>query len=94
MNITWDEKKRHANLKAHGLDFRSVRTVLNNATHTHEDTRFPYPERRYVLTGLLNDKVVVAIYTEFRSTFHVISFRKATGREAREYWQYRLRGSD
>ena len=51
MNFTWDEAKRKANLKKHGLDFADAETVFAGYTLTKPDTRFTYSENRYSTIG-------------------------------------------
>jgi uncharacterized DUF497 family protein len=84
---TWDEKKRLANIKAHGLDFVGCEAIWDNFTVTREDVRKPYREQRLVVFGRLHRQVVVLVYTERRSGPHIISLRKAEKYEARYYAQ-------
>jgi uncharacterized DUF497 family protein len=81
MQFTWDEGKRHANLKAHGLDFTDVVLVFSGPTYTFEDDRFNYLERRFVTLGFLDDIAVSLVHTETVERIHIISFRKATRNE-------------
>ena len=85
--ITFDEPKRQANIKAHGLDFVGCEAIWDNFTITREDKRRAYGEKRLVTFGLLNGKVVVLVYTERGETLHVISLRKAEKYEARYYFE-------
>jgi len=55
MLITWDELKRRANFRQHRLDFADAPAVFAQYTHTYEDTRYHYNERRYSSTGLLGE---------------------------------------
>lgn len=82
MRFTWDEVKRKRNLKDHGLDFVDARRVFEGATFTYEDDRFRYQEQRFVTLGLLEGIPVSIAHTETRACIHIISFRKATKREA------------
>jgi uncharacterized DUF497 family protein len=81
MRFTWDERKRMANLKAHGLDFVDAPRVFEGPTFTFEDDRFDYGEQRFVTLGFLGGIAVSIVHTETRSAIHVISFRKATRNE-------------
>lgn len=87
MRFTWSEAKRHANLKAHGLDFVDVPSVLEGVTYTFEDDRFSYGEQRFVTLGLLAGIPVSVVHTESEHEIRVISFRQATSREARIYFR-------
>ena len=66
----------------HGLDFRDAAAVFEGATFTFEDDRFAYGETRFVTLGLLAGTPVSIVHTETTSEISIISFRKATRREA------------
>lgn len=83
--VTWDEKKRRANIKAHGLDFLGCEAIWDEFTVTREDIRELYREQRLVVFGRLNREVVVLVYTERRRGPHIISLRKAEKYETRYY---------
>jgi uncharacterized DUF497 family protein len=87
MKIVWDESKRRANLKKHGLDFADATLVLAGMTWTFEDARFDYGEQRFITLGLLHDTVVVMAHTETAREIRMISMRKATKREEILYFQ-------
>jgi uncharacterized protein len=82
MRFTWSERKRAINLKDHGLDFIDAPLVFEGATYTFEDDRFGYGEQRFETLGLLAGVPVSIVHTETEDEIHVISFRKATKREA------------
>jgi hypothetical protein len=82
---TWDERKRLANIKRHGLDFVGCEAIWDDFTLTREDIRQRYNEQRLVTFGRLNGQVVVVVYTERRGGPHIISLRKAEKYEARYY---------
>jgi len=81
MHFSWDERKRRANLNAHGLDFVDAEKVLDGPSFTYEDDRFEYVEQRFVTLELLNRVAVSIVHTETEDEIHVISFRKATRKE-------------
>lgn len=85
--VTWDERKREANLRNHGLDFEGCETVFDHPVVTQEDTRMAYGEHRINLLGWLRDRVVHMTYTERGEDLHVISLREATQHEARYYFK-------
>ena len=53
MEYEWDEAKRLANLRKHGIDFIDIPIVFNGDTLTVEDDRYSYGEQRFVTFGLL-----------------------------------------
>ena len=86
MEFTWSERKRAVNLREHGLDFVDARLVFEGLTFTYEDARFEYGEQRFVTLGLLAGVPVSIAHTESEDEIRVISFRKATSREAKRYF--------
>ena len=86
MEFTWSEAKRAANLKAHGIDFVDAAFVFEGVTFSFEDDRFAYGEQRFVTLGLLAGIPVSVVHTESENEIRIISFRKATKREAQIYF--------
>jgi hypothetical protein len=86
MEFTWSKWKRAANLRIHGLDFVDAPRVFEGATFTFEDDRFSYGEQRFVTLGLLAGIPISIVHTENEHEIRVISFRKATQREAQIYF--------
>ena len=86
MRFSWSERKRAVNLKEHGLDFVDAPRVFEGLTFTYEDDRFDYGEQRFITLGLLAGVPVSIAHTETEDEIRVISFRKATSREARLYF--------
>jgi uncharacterized protein len=86
MRFTWSERKRALNLKDHGLDFLDSPRVFEGATYSFEDARFDYEEQRFVTLGLLAGVPVSIVHTESEDEIRIISFRKATKREASIYY--------
>lgn len=87
IRFSWHDVKRRANLLRHELDFLDVPAVFAGTTFTFEDTRFPYTEQRFITLGLLRGTPVSIAHTESENEIHVISFRKATSREAQLYFE-------
>ena len=81
----WDEVKRRANHAKHGLDFRDAEKVFQGITLTAEDTRQDYGEKRLISLGLLEDMVVMVVYTERSERIRLISMRKANQKERQAY---------
>ena len=86
MEFTWSVAKRRANLRAHGFDFVDAPAVFEGPTYTFEDDRLVYREQRFVTLGLLAGIPVSLIHTESAYEIRIISFRKATKREAQIYF--------
>lgn len=81
MRFTWDEAKRDANLRKHGLDFADTPEVFAGPTCTVEDRRLSYGEQRLMTLGFLRGLAVSILHTETDDEIRIISFRNATKRE-------------
>ena len=68
MKFEWDDKKRHSNIRKHGIDFNEVYEIFTNPLLIKLDTRIDYGEDRYVGLGITNRCVVVIAYTEPKAT--------------------------
>ena len=86
MDIEWDEDKRQSNLQKHKIDFIDAEEVFNDYTVTFEDERESYAEQRFVTFGRLRDYVVAVVHTEREDNIRIISVRKATKHEERNYY--------
>jgi uncharacterized protein len=87
MKFEWDEDKRLANIKNHGIDFIDVSEVFDGDIVTIEDDRYSYGEQRFVTFGLLKGRVVAVVNTDRGEFIRIISIRKATKNEYRTYFQ-------
>ena len=87
MSYEWDERKRRANVKKHGIDFIDVPEVFDGNVVILPDERFDYGETRFIGLGILKSHVVVVAYTERGENVRIISARKATKHEQIYYFQ-------
>ncbi len=86
MRFAWSERKRAVNLREHGLDFVDAAKVFEGLTYSYEDDRFAYGEQRLITLGLLAGVPVSIAHTESTDEIRVISFRKASPREAKLFF--------
>ncbi len=88
MRYIHDPKKRTANLKKHGYDFKDAPQVIESGrTVTFEDRRFHYDEQRFITLGVLRGDVVVIATAETDEEIRVISMRKAERNEEEIYYR-------
>ncbi len=88
MQFIWDEDKNVTNVAKHGLNFKDARRVFQSDMDILIDDRDDYDEVRWIGTGLLDDRVVVVVYTEpNEDTIRIISLRKALPYERKKYEQ-------
>ncbi|MCZ7485781.1 BrnT family toxin [Rhizobium rhizogenes] len=82
----WDAHKASANLAKHGVSFESARSVFDDPFAVDiEDRSANYGEIRRRIVGLGNGLLLTIIYTERSETIRIISARKATRVERKEY---------
>jgi uncharacterized DUF497 family protein len=82
----WDAAKAESNLKKHGVSFEAARRVFDDAfAFEWCDAAGKSGEIRYVITGMVHDVILAVVYTERGGRARIISARKATKHEEREY---------
>ena len=83
----WDIDKAAKNLKRHRISFDEAATVFDDPLFlVISDPEHSAHERRYVMMGESNqNRLLVVVYTEQPDAIRLISARKATRRERREY---------
>ncbi|MDZ7698544.1 MAG: BrnT family toxin [Deltaproteobacteria bacterium] len=86
MNFEWDETKRKSNIKKHGFDFIDAPKIFAGYTLTIGDDRYDYGEERFVTFGILEGRAVSVVHTESEDLIRIISIRKATRNEEKEYF--------
>ena len=87
MRFEWDETKRLANIKKHGVDFADIATIFDSDVFTIEDQRFDYGETRYITFGLFKFRLIVVVYTHNNEVIRIISARKASKHEEEQYFE-------
>lgn len=85
MRISYDAAKRQKTMAERGLDFEDADQVFAGATVDFIDDRRDYGERRWLSFGKLRKRMVVLVWTERGTARHIISMRKANGREQQKY---------
>jgi len=87
MTFEWDESKREENTAKHGIDFADIPVVFDGPMLVRLDTRRDYGEDRWIGIGLLCATVTVVIYVEWEDeeTIRIISARRATRHESRDF---------
>jgi uncharacterized protein len=85
VEISFDPAKRALALAARGLDFADAGKVFAGPVFEFEDDRFAYPERRFSTIGMLEDRMVVVIWTDADGGRRIISMRKANEREQAKF---------
>jgi uncharacterized DUF497 family protein len=93
IRFEWDPRKARSNEKKHGVSFEEARSVFfDEQAPFLEDPQPLHEEERFVLPGVgASIRLLVVVHAlRERDVIRIISARKATRSEAREY-EIRLR---
>jgi len=87
VEFEWDEKKARENLRKHGVDFADATVVLSDEMAITLPDQGEHGEERFVTVGsdALGRVVVLAYRWRGESRVRIISARKATRREQKQY---------
>ncbi len=87
LEFEWDEAKAEANLRKHGVSFEEALTVFGDPySLTIHDAAHSEAEDRFVDVGRsTSGRILVVIYTERHPRTRIISARRATAAERRQY---------
>lgn len=82
----WDENKNRQNIRKHGFDFADAEAMFCGILLFSPDVREDYGETRWVGIGTIGERTAVVVFTERGpKTIRIISLRKATRRERKQY---------
>lgn len=83
----WDERKAKENLRKHKVSFAEAVTVFSDPLSvTIPDPEHSTGEQRYIDLGTSDrNRVLVVVYTERAKAIRLISARKATRAERKQY---------
>lgn len=85
MKFEWDHNKNQVNIQKHGFDFSDAEGIFEQSYLVFEDKRKDYGEKRIIVIGWLNSRLVVLIYTKRKRNYRIISLRKANEREKKKF---------
>jgi uncharacterized DUF497 family protein len=88
LKFEWDETKNRINQNKHGISFELASTVFYDQKRIERlDSKHSDNEEKYSIIGCVSGGVWVLFvsYTERREVIRIISARKATKAERREY---------
>ena len=92
IDFSWDEGKNRENLRKHGISFEEASTAFSdeNARLKH-DPDHSQDEDRFILLGFsakLRLIVVSHVYRQDGQQIRIVSARKATRNERKQYGQF------
>jgi len=85
MEITFDPSKRDETFKARGLAFEDAASIFEGHTVDMVDSRTDYQEERIITVGMLDDRMIVLVWTQRGHARRIISMRKANEREQEKF---------
>ncbi len=85
MEFEWDSNKAISNFKKHGVDFADAVIVLEDERAVTIPDDYS-GEERFITVGIdSSGRILVVVYTWRENRIRVISARKATAKEIRQY---------
>lgn len=86
MRVTWDPNKAEVNFKKHKIRFSDAEPALYDPFAMTLEEQIVSGEKRFVSMGLdALARVIVLVYSYRADTIRLISARKATAAERRQY---------
>lgn len=91
IRFEWDDQKNESNLRKHGLQFNDILSVFedNNAI-LFDDPEHSIGEERFIIIGMslkMGICLVCHCYKSNDEIIRIISARKATKHEIRQYYE-------
>jgi uncharacterized protein len=84
----WDAAKAESNFEKHGVSFEAARCVFDDVFACERcDVDSEPGAIRYVITGIVNDVILTVVYAERGDCTRIISARRATMHEQKEYYR-------
>lgn len=89
LRFEWDENKNRINKNKHGISFEEARTVfMDEEAILFDDPSHSENEERFLLIGMSYTTKILTVchcYRERNGTIRIISARKATKNEIKQY---------
>jgi hypothetical protein len=85
-DFEWDDAKAAQNLASHGVSFQAARLAFSDAfAVVREDRRQNYGEERFILLGMVQERLLAVSYSMRSERVRLISARFAEPQERRRY---------
>lgn len=87
LGFEWDEGKAESNLAKHGVSFEEASSVFGDPlSRTISDPGHSQVEDRFIILGESQwGRLLVVVHTERGDNIRIISARRASGRERKQY---------
>jgi uncharacterized DUF497 family protein len=94
IQLTWDENKNKLNQKKHKVSFEEAKTVfIDDTAQMIYDPDHSQDEERFILLGIsMNARILIVchFYRKNDGIIRIISARKATKKEEKQYYAKRI----
>ncbi|MFM6376828.1 MAG: BrnT family toxin [Microcystis panniformis] len=87
MEIEWDNNKAASNLIKHKIDFEDAKNIFLDPNRLEREDKRDYDETRIQVIGIVNQVVLLVVYTKRNGRYRIISARRANKNERRQYYQ-------
>jgi len=89
IRFEWDSRKSLSNKKKHGITFETASTVFGDSLSvTIQDPAHSIGEDRFITIGTsMDNRLLVVVHTDRDDTIRIISARRTTRNEKRQYEQ-------
>jgi uncharacterized protein len=85
-SFEWDDAKAAQNLAGHGVSFETARLAFDDVfAIVREDRRQNYGENRFILLGMVQERLLAVAYAMRGERVRIVSARLAEPRERRRY---------
>jgi uncharacterized DUF497 family protein len=89
----WDTNKAAANQLKHGVSFSEAIKVFRDPFAIEKlDDRESYGEERFIIIGMIENRLFVVVYTERGQNIRVVSAREAEKYERQYYYSQNAQG--
>lgn len=92
IKFEWDNNKNQINMQKHNVDFEEAKTVFYDVNAlVIDDPEHSEDEERFIILGMSNKPnllVVCHCYRQSDTVIRIISARKATKTETRQYYEF------
>jgi uncharacterized DUF497 family protein len=89
MRIIYDPAKRDAILQERGLDFAQAGQVFDGFHLTRSDDKHSESEDRFVSVGMLDEDVVIVVWTPREEGRRIVTMWKTNEKERSAYYRKR-----
>jgi uncharacterized protein len=86
VDFEWDPAKAELNLRKHGVTFEFASAVFLDPDRIEELDQNHFDEERWIVTGRVEQFVLVVIFTLRDESIRIISARKGVRNEYIRYW--------